>query len=73
MNSLFVLLLLLIGGGLAVLALTWLLQRVLPPSWPPAKRWGVAVVITPSVAFLVILVLSGSGLLQEQLGRWLLP
>ena len=54
MNSLFVLLLLLIGGGLAVLALTWLLQRVLPPSWPPAKRWGVAVVITPSVAFLVI-------------------
>ena len=73
MKSVFLLLLLLVVGGLVVVALTWLLQRVLPPSWPPAKRWGVAVVITPSVAFLVILVLSGSGFLQEQLGRWLLP
>jgi len=73
MKSLLVLLLLLIGGGLTMLALIWLLQRVLPRSWPPGKRWGVAVVTAPSMAFLVILLLSGSGFLQAQLSQWLLP
>lgn len=74
MNSLaLVLLCLVAAGGLVLVCLTWLLQRALPSSWPQAKRWGVAVVTTPSVFFLVILLLSGSGFLQEQLGQWLLP
>ncbi|GAB3366290.1 MULTISPECIES: hypothetical protein [Giesbergeria] len=72
-NVALVLLSLIAVGGLVLVGFTWLLQRALPASWPQAKRWSVAMVTTPSVFFLVILLLSGSGFLQEQLGQWLLP
>lgn len=65
--------LLLLGAGLVLFGLTWLCKSVLPSAWPQGKRWIVALVIAPSVFFVMLLLLSGPGLLQEQLGHLLLP
>ncbi len=74
MNSLiWILPLLLLGAALVMFGLTWLCKLALPSAWPQSKRWIVASVIAPSMFFMLLLLLSGPGWLQEQLGRLLLP
>ena len=65
--------LLLLGAALVMFGLTWLCKLALPSAWPQSKRWFVASVIAPSMFFMLLLLLSGPGWLQEQLGRLLLP
>lgn len=72
-NLIWILPLLLLGASLVFFGLAWLCQWALPSAWPKSKRWIVATVTAPSVFFILLLLLSGPGWLQEQLGRLLLP
>ena len=65
---------LLVAGAVVIFAaLVWLLYNALPRSWPKAKRLIVALVVSPSAFGVLVLLLSGPGLLQQLLARVLLP
>lgn len=51
--------------------LVWLIQPLLPRTWPGAARWPVAAMLAPIALGLLLLLMSGPGAFQLLLARWM--
>jgi hypothetical protein len=51
--------------------LVWLIQPLLPRTWPGAARWPVAAMLAPIALGLLLLLTSGPGAFQLLLARWM--